>query len=86
VNKQLGFLAALIAGVCLLVTCSSRPLPPPTGVEDSVVIVTATVEIEEKVSPFHSFCFRELKARACADTRVTVSSIPQGTPTPTPTP
>jgi len=60
VNKQLGFLAALIAGVCLLVTCSSRSLSPPTGVEDSVVIVIATVEIEEKVSPFH-FLFPRAK-------------------------
>jgi hypothetical protein len=59
VNKQLGFLAALIAGVlpprCLLITYSSRPMSPPTGAEDSLVIVTATVEIEEKVSPFHFF-------------------------------
>ena len=61
-------------------------LTPPTGAEDSLVIVTATVEIEEKVSPFHSFCFRELKTDACVGTRITVSSIPQGTPTPTPTP
>jgi hypothetical protein len=27
----------------------------PTGAEDSLMIVTATVEIEEKVSPFHFF-------------------------------
>jgi hypothetical protein len=28
---------------------------PPTGAKDSRISVTATVEIEEKVSPFHFF-------------------------------
>jgi len=35
-------------------------LSPPTGAEDSLVIVTATVEIEEKVSPFR-FLFPRAK-------------------------
>jgi S1-C subfamily serine protease len=44
-------------------------LSQPTGAEDAVVVVTATVEIEEKVSPFH-FLFPKIEGACLQPTRL----------------